>query len=142
MIVPDVNLLLYAHTDAFPAHERARSWWEQVMSGTRAVGLCDATVLGFLRLVTSRRVLSTPMATDRAVGLVEGWLDRPVTRYLTCDERHVRVTLGLLRQAGVAGNLTTDAQIAAHALVSDGEVHSNDTDFGRFADLRWVNPLA
>ncbi len=112
------------------------------MSGTEPVGLCAPTVLGFVRLVTSRRVLSTPLATDRALALVDTWLDRPVTRYLASDERHLRSVLGLLGAAGTAGNLTTAAQIAAHAIAVDGEVHSNDTDFGRFAALRWVNPLA
>lgn len=142
MIVPDVNLLLYAHVDAFAPHERARAWWEDTMSGPAQVGLCAPTALGFVRLVTSRRVLATPLATDRALALVATWLDRPSTRYLASDERHLRAVLGLLGTAGTAGNLTTDAQIAAHAIAVDGEVHSNDTDFGRFAGLRWVNPLA
>jgi predicted nucleic acid-binding protein len=54
----------------------------------------------------------------------------------------VEITFGLLREAGAAAHLTTDAQLAALAIESQGEVHSNDVDFGRFSQLRWVNPLA
>ena len=42
----------------------------------------------------------------------------------------------------MAANLTTDAQLAALAIEHQGELHSNDADFGRFPRLRWVNPLA
>ena len=37
--------------------------------------------------------------------------------------------------------LTTDAQLAALAIEHDAQVCSSDSDFGRFAGLRWVNPL-
>jgi predicted nucleic acid-binding protein len=43
---------------------------------------------------------------------------------------------------GTAGNLTTDVQLAALALELDADVYSNDSDFGRFQGIRWVNPLA
>jgi predicted nucleic acid-binding protein len=49
--------------------------------------------------------------------------------------------LGLLRQLGAARNLTTDVQLAAHAIENQAQLMSNDTDFERFPGLRWVNPL-
>jgi uncharacterized protein len=54
---------------------------------------------------------------------------------------HLQTAFGLLRRTGTAANLTTDVQIAAHAIEINGEVHSNDVDFGRFQGVRWVNPL-
>jgi len=44
-------------------------------------------------------------------------------------------------QLGTAGNLTTDVQLAALALELDAELHSNDSVFGRFKALHWINPL-
>jgi toxin-antitoxin system PIN domain toxin len=141
MIVPDVNLLLYAEIDAHRLHARARRWWEDALSGERQVGLAPAALFGFLRLATSRRVFVTPLDVVDAVRRVEGWLARPNVTTLLPGRAHVEIGLGLLKQLGTAANLTTDVQIAAHAIELNGEVHSNDGDFGRFEGLRWVNPL-
>jgi hypothetical protein len=48
----------------------------------------------------------------------------------------------LLEPLGTAGNLTTDAHLAALALEHDAELCSVDADFSRFPGLRWSNPLA
>lgn len=141
MIVPDLNVLLYAHVDAFVQHEAARTWWEELLSSDRDVGLAPPVVFGFLRLATNRRVFATPMSIDQAVAIVEQWLDQPHVRVLLPGPRHLEIAFGLLRATGSAGNLTTDAQIAALAIEHQAEVHSNDADFGRFPSLRWVNPL-
>ena len=55
--------------------------------------------------------------------------------------RHLDTAFRLLRSLGTGGNLTTDVQIAAHAVEYNGEVFSNDRDFGRFEGVPWVNPL-
>ena len=39
MIVPDTNLVLYAHVDGFAEHEAAREWWEGLMNGRTEVGI-------------------------------------------------------------------------------------------------------
>jgi uncharacterized protein len=46
-----------------------------------------------------------------------------------------------LRELGVARNLTTDVQLAAHAIENQARLCSNDSDFARFQGLRWENPL-
>jgi hypothetical protein len=51
------------------------------------------------------------------------------------------IALRLLEDVGTAGNLTTDVQLAAHAIERDAAIHSNDTDFARFPGLTWMNPL-
>lgn len=142
MIVPDVNLLLYAEVAAFAEHAAARRWWEQLLSGQRQVGLAPASAFGFLRIATNRRVFGRPMAVADAIDRVQGWLDRPNVSLLVPGTEHLAIAFRLLRQLGAAGNLTTDVQLAAHAIEHQGEVHSNDGDFGRFEGLRWVNPLA
>lgn len=141
MIVPDVNLLLYAEIDAHRLHARARRWWEDVLSGERQVGLAPVCLFGFLRLGTSRQVFTDPLEVGDAVGRVEGWLARPNVTTLVPGRAHLEAAFRLLRQLGTGANLTTDVQIAAHAIEVNGELHSNDGDFGRFDGLRWVNPL-
>lgn len=141
MIIPDINLLLYAHVAAFPEHGRARQWWEALMNGRREVGIAAPALFGFVRLASNPRVLDRPMAVVDAVARVEEWLSRPQVHFIQPGPRHLEIAFGLLRHTGAAAQLTTDAQLAALAIERQGEVHSNDMDFGRFPQLRWVNPL-
>jgi len=142
VIVPDVNLLLYAHVDGFSEHARARRWWEGLLNGRTEVGIGPPALFGFVRLATNRRVLDPPMAVEDALGCVEGWCARAHVRVLHPGPRHVEIAFALIRRLGAAANLTTDAQLAALAIENQAELHSNDADFGRFPQLRWVNPLA
>lgn len=142
MIVVDINLLLYAVVTGFAQHAAARTWWERALSDTTEVGLPSVTIFGFLRLATSSRVLSSPLPVEAAIGYVQEWLSRPQSRFLQPGPRHLAIAFDLLRGVGTAGNLTTDIQLAALAIEHQAELHSNDTDFGRFSGLRWVNPLS
>ena len=141
MIVPDINLLLYATIAAFPEHEAARGWLEAAMNGDEPVGLTSPAVFGFVRIATNPRVFDPPMSVDEALAHVEGWLARQHVRYLSPGPRHLETAFALLRQLGAARNLTTDVQLAAYAIENDAELHSNDGDFARFRSMRGVNPL-
>lgn len=141
MIVPDLNLLIYAEIDADPWHASARQWWEAALNGDREVGLAPVCLFGFLRLATNRRVFTRPLTVDDAVDRVEAWLRRPNVTALVPGQAHLETAFRLLRRLGTGANLTTDVQIAAHAIELNAELHSNDGDFGRFEGLRWVNPL-
>lgn len=141
MIIPDVNLLLYAEIDAYPMHTPARRWWEEVLNADRPVGIAPVCLFGFVRIGTNRRVFADPLPVDEAVRRVQRWLERPHVTCLVPGSRHLQTAFDLLRRLGTGGNLTTDIQIAAHALEHNGEVYSNDVDFGRIEGLRWVNPL-
>ena len=142
MIVPDINLLLYAEIDAYPHHPAAKRWWEDLLNGERAVGIAPVCLFGFVRISTNRRVFTEPLSVDDAVSRAERWFDQNHVTCLVPGSKWVETSFRLLRQLGAGGNLTTDVQIAAHAFEHNGEVHSNDTDFGRFDGLRWVNPLS
>lgn len=141
MIVPDLNLLLYAHFDCFPLHESARRWWGGVMNGADAVGIAPPVLFGFVRLSTNRKVFTPPMSAETALTLVEQWLARDHVQLLVTGPAHLQLAFALLRELGTAANLTTDAQIAAFALEHQALLCSNDTDFARFSGLRWQNPL-
>ena len=142
MIVPDVNLLVYAIDETSPFHARARRWWDGALSSVEIVGLCFPTVLGFVRMTTNRRVFDSPLGVGDALDRVESWLDQPNTELLSSTPRHWSILSELLRAAAIGANLTTDAHIAAYAIEHAGTVYSNDSDFARFEGLRWKNPLA
>ena len=142
MIIPDLNLLVYAHNAADARHGVARQWWEGCLNGSETIGLAWVTLLGFVRLTTHRQVLVHPLPVAQATTLVDEWLEQTVVRVLVPGREHARHCFGFLRELGVGGNLTTDAHLAALALEYQAELHSTDVDFGRFSGLRWINPLA
>ena len=141
MIVPDVNLLLYAVVSAFPQHKPAHVWWEEAINSPAEIGLASPAIFGFIRIATNPRVLSPPLTVDAAMGYVSAWLSQPNISHLVPGPRHVEIAFNLLHSVGTGGNLTTDVQLAALALEYDADIYSNDTDFARFSDLRWYNPL-
>jgi toxin-antitoxin system PIN domain toxin len=138
----DVNLLLYAYDASAAQHARARSWLEERLSGVEAFGFAWATLLAFVRLVTSPRVFDSPLRIDESLDIVEAWLAAPCATVLHPGPRHAVLLRQLLEPLGSAGNLTTDAHLAALALEHDAELCSADADFSRFPGLRWSNPLA
>ena len=141
MIVPDLNLLVYAHNDGAPRHDEARRWWEGLVNGAERVGVPWAVSLGFMRLTTNRRMLERPMPPERAADYVREWFRYPHIAPLRPGPEHLTLLREQLVHAGAGGNLVTDAHIAALAIEYGAEVHSNDADFARFPGLRWRNPL-
>lgn len=141
MILLDVNLLLYAVNRDLPQHARARSWLEHVLSGTEGVGIPWVAALAFLRIATSPRVFERPLGIEQASAYVEEWLSLPLVKPVVPGPGHWRILRTLLETSGASGNMTTDAHIAALALEHGYTACSADNDFGRFAGLRYVNPL-
>ena len=141
MIVPDINLLIYAYNRHDPFHERAKAWWTGLLEGEEDIGLPWIVSAGFVRISTNPSSLKTPLSPTIAAQHLNDWLTmehviaiEPGPNHLDIFTRHVRIT-------GTGGNLVTDAHIAAIAIEYDAEVHSADSDFGRFPGLRWHNPL-
>lgn len=108
MIVPDLNLVVYAHNADAPDHREARAWWEGLLNGGTPVGLPWAVVLGFIRLMTHRCVLVKPMSTAEALAHVREWFAQPPVERLDPGPKHLDVLARLLVAVGAAGNLTTD----------------------------------
>jgi len=142
MIIPDVNVLVYAHDAESPRQERAIAWWEAAVEGAEPVGLPWAVILGFARVVTHRGIFKKPVSIAAAADRVQEWLDHPNVHVITPGRGHAAMVFKLLEEAGAAGNLTPDAHLAALAIEYKAELVSTDTDFARFPGLRWVNPLA
>ena len=141
MIVPDANLLLYAYDAESCFHKAAARWWAALLSGVEPVGLSPVVVFAFLRLSTHGKVFAHPLTVKEAGERIASWLARPNVRLLVAGPGHVEAVCRLLAKAGTAGNLVTDAQIAALALEYGATVHTADTDFARLAGVSWENPL-
>ena len=141
MIIPDVNLLVYAYNTDAPHHEEAREWWECCLSERQTVGIPWVVSLGFVRIMTSRVVLTDPVDPVEALAHVRSWLERPQAHVLVPGPRHLVILTEIMASARALGRLTTDAHLAAIAIETQAELHSNDADFSRFPGLRWVNPL-
>ena len=141
MILPDVSILVHAYNTGSLHHKAARLWWEQTLTLPRPVGLPWVSVLGFVRVMTHRGILPNPIFPIDAIRSVQDWLAVPDVQILTPGEKHGEILFGLLESVGTAGNLTTDAHLAALAIEYQAEVASTDTDFARFPGLRWFNPV-
>ena len=141
MRIVDLNILLYAVNSDAAQHERARAWWERATNDEETIGLAWVVLLGFLRLSTSPRVFPRPLAPEVAAAKLDAWLARENVRVVREKDEHWETLKPLLGGAGTAGNLTTDAHLAALALSHDATLVSSDTDFARFKGLRWENPL-
>lgn len=141
MIVPDVNLLIYAYDADSRHHAAAAAWWQACLSGSETVGLSTVVVFGFVRISTSARVFEQPLTTREATAHVRAWLAQPVVQIIEPLTSHIEHVLSLLESLGTAANLVTDAQIAALAIENHAVLHTTDADFLRIPGLRWVNPL-
>jgi uncharacterized protein len=141
MILPDVNLLLYAHNTLDPKHEAARCWWDAHLAGRAGIGLAWVVLLGFIRLSTHPRVFTTPFRPSEVTGRIAEWLSLPHVKIIHPSDQHFTVLAALIEKAGTAGNLTTDAHLAALAIERGLILQTTDADFARFPGLKWHNPL-
>ena len=141
MIIPDTNLLMYAYNTGSILHSDAKKWWEKILNSGSRIGIPWVVSSGFIRLMTHRKVLDSPIKFTSALEIVEGWMSFDQVSPINPGNRHLAIFREMLEAAGVGGNLVTDAHIAAIGVEYQAEVHSNDSDFGRFPGLKWINPI-
>jgi uncharacterized protein len=140
MIIPDLNLLIYAYNSESKHHQKARAWWTECLQNEERVSIPAVVVFGFLRTMTNARIFSKPMTLKRALSHVREWVKQP--NVFLMEKTHYERAFILIEEAGAGGNLVTDAQIAAISIEEGAVVHTHDTDFGRFSGIRCFDPLA
>jgi toxin-antitoxin system PIN domain toxin len=138
----DANLLLYAIHRQSPFHARAHAWLTEQMNGARRVGIAWQSLTAFLRIATHPRAFDRPLSPENAWARVTDWLAAAPAWIPEPGERYAQILGELVTAYDVRGNLVPDAQLAALALEHGLTVYSADTDFARFTEIRWVNPLA
>lgn len=141
MLLFDVNVLIYAANDLLPDHQRYRAWLSNLIDGQQSFGASDLVLSGFLRIVTNRKILRSPMDLEQALEMVQ-----EIRKCATCvtinpGPRHWDIFINLCRKVDARGNLVADAYLAALAIESGCEWISSDRDFARFPGLRWRHPL-
>ena len=141
MKLVDVNVLLYAVNRDAEHHEAALAWWQDALSGDESIGLAWIVLLGFLRIAANPKIFPMPVSAAGAIKHIDAWLTVPNVCVITEKPEHWKLLRVLLEETGVAGNLTTDAQLAALAISHGASLVSFDRDFVRFEGLRWETPL-
>lgn len=141
-MIVDVNILLHAVDRQSPHHLKASAWLGSALMGDVRVGIPWQTLGGFQRTITHPRATQKPLSASQAQDIVDGWLAAPPVWVPPATERTASVLAELTRRHHITGNLVPDAQLAALAIENGVAVVSSDTDFARFAEVRWINPLA
>lgn len=71
MVLPDVNVLVYAHREDAAHHAGYRKRLETIGTGDEALGLFEVVLIGFVRLVTHESGCEW-ITTDRDFSRVKG----------------------------------------------------------------------
>jgi hypothetical protein len=141
MVLPDVNVLVYAHREDTPHHAGCRDWVEEAINGDESYGLSELVLSGFVRVATHPKVFAKPSTLSDALAFTEQLRSRPNCVPVAPGHRHWEIFRGLCVDAGAKGNLVPDAYLAAMAIESGCEWITTDRDFSRFKALRWRHPL-
>ena len=141
MILPDVNVLVYAARDDRPNCVRYRAWLEGVLAGPEPVAVVSPVVAGFLRVVTNPRVFAHPSSLHDALAFIDVVLAAPAAVSPVLSQRLNALLAGVCRAAGATADRVPDAYLAAIALDLDAELVTADRGFARYEGLRWRHPL-
>jgi uncharacterized protein len=141
-VLVDANILLYALDRRSPFHAPAKGWLETQLNGRRRVGFAWDSLVAFLRISTNPRLSERPLTSSEAIRLVEGWLAAPPAWIPQPTEDHLAVLASLIETHQLTSDLMPDAHLAALAIEHGLVVISADTDFARFGEIRWENPLS
>jgi len=141
-VLVDANVLLYAADALSPFHDKARSWLEEALNGPRRVGIPWQSTGSFVRIVTNPRALAEPMRPAAAWSMVESWLDAPAAWVPTPSSGYHEILGRLLVDLDLHAGLVPDAMLAALCIEHGLTMVSADSDFARFTDVTWFNPVA
>lgn len=143
MILPDVNVLVYASRADTPQHDECAQWLRKLVDRGHGLALCDTVIFDFLRIVTNPRIMSPPTPIDHALEFARWLGESPGVQWLSSSPAVWRAFDDIAREdRGVRGNLIPDAYIAALCVAHGATVATNDRDFARFDGLRRLDPLA
>lgn len=142
MIVPDVNVLVYAFDEASAEHERYAGWLTDVLTRSETVALVDTVLSGFLRIVTNRRIYAEPASTQSAMQFVDAVIDAPTSAWATSTRSVWRTFADLTEHdPAIRGNHVPDAYLAALTITNGGRLATADRGFARYPGLNWFDPL-
>jgi len=141
MLLPDVNVLVYAFRGDSEFHDECLKWLQETVNSPQPFALSELVLSGFVRVVTNPRQWHVPSSLEEAFELSDRLLRRPNCTVLRPGARHWEIFTELCRGSAARGNLVSDAYHAALALEHGATWVSVDGDFGRFPGLDWRRPF-
>lgn len=142
IVLPDVNILVYAFRRESSGHAAYRAWLADVVNGAAELALAEGTLAGFLRIVTNARIYADPAPTSRAMAFADGVRRARRRRWVAVtDSVWSRFEAILEADPQVRGNLVPDAWLAALALAHGCRLATADRGFARFDGLHPFDPL-
>lgn len=142
MLLPDVNVLVYAHReDSSPDHPRYAQWLTELATGPEPFALSVLSLAGLVRIATQPGIFTPPSTLDQVLAFLRALLERPNARLVGPGPDHWTIFESLCRDAEARGKLTADARHAAVAIEHGCTLVTTDSDFERFPGLRWQHPL-
>jgi uncharacterized protein len=141
VIACDVNIFVSAYNRQDPRQPEMAPWLEAALSGTQPVGVPSIVLSGFIRIMTSRRILREPLLPAAAVDIADHIMSADRTVRLDPGRGHWEIFTELCRKADASGNHVPDAYLAAIAIEHDCEWITADRGFARYPGLRWRHPL-
>ncbi len=141
MLFVDVNVLIYAHRQESPDHAQYAAWIESARSGEETLGLADAVLGGFLRIVTNHRIFRDPTPLDTALDYVRGLQLSPSAIRAEPTNRVWGIFAELAKDVGARANTIPDTFLAAAAIDLNATMVTADKGFAKFARLRCAHPL-
>src|SRR5437667_11436643 len=142
MILPDVNVLIYAFRQDVPEIGLGRRWLNSVIDGEANFGISPLTLIAVVRVTTHLRSYRTPSTLDDAFGFCEDLLTQPHCQVVEPGERHWDIFKRLCIETETKGPMVTDAWFAALAIEWGCEWITLDRDYARFPGLKWWVPSA
>ena len=140
MILPDVNVLVYAFRSDAAQHERYRNWLDGIVNGKAAYGIAPQVLASVVRVTTHPKIFARPSLPADAFAFCRVLLEQPHATVIAPGERHWEIFETLCGTAASTGNLVQDAWFAALAVESGCEWITTDRDFARFPELNWRTP--
>ena len=141
MILPDVNVLIYAFREDSEHHAESRRWLDGVINGENAYGMSPQVLSSLIRIVTHPTIFKRTSRLAQVTEFANILLDQPHCQIIQPGERHWGIFTKLCGSAKATGNLVPDAWFAALAIESGCEWISTDGDYKRFAGLRVRSPF-
>jgi hypothetical protein len=140
MLLPDVNILVYAHREDSPHHRQSLQWLETLINSDEAFAMSELVLSGFLRIVTHPKIFNPPSKLKDALSFVNQIRSQANCVIVAPYDRHWDIFANLCKDANAKGNLIPDAYYAALAIETGSEWVTTDRDFSRFKGLRWSSP--
>lgn len=142
MLIPDINVLVYAFRDDMPARQETLRWLEEVSLGSEELAIPEHVFAGFVRIVTHPRIFANPTQVEVALAFVDEL--RSVPQYVRVQPtgRCWEIFRTLCVETGARGNQIPDAYLAAIAIDAGATFVTRDRGFARFQRLSWQRPFA